>query len=66
MIKKELCKKCWIEKSESGWIEADEERWNERGEVLCPLKYIEKGKSAFTKRTKKPPIKCPFFLEHIL
>jgi len=63
MLRKELCKRCWNEKSE--WTEYDEKYWQE-GKVLCPYPYFENYEEWIRKTTEKPPKYCPYLLEHVL
>jgi len=64
MLNKECCQKCW-NSTYFSWTEFDEIRWKERM-VYCPPKYRDKRKSVYGNITDRPPIKCPFILEHIL
>jgi len=75
MLKKELCKKCCNNYSDSlcaeerkiwRWIEEDETNWEAWGEVYCPPEYTRKGETSFRKTTDQPPINCPYLLEYAL
>jgi len=72
MLNKKLCKKCWKKtgkemygwEEESAWTGCDEFDWKE-GWIECPNYYIEKEES-LRKITEQPPIKCPYYLEHVI
>jgi len=68
MLKKKLCKKCWINITHGElmiWDEGDDKEWK-KGIAECPEEYIEEREEQYRKTTDKPPGKCPFILEHIL
>jgi len=69
-LNKEYCIKCYYN---YGWTDCDDEfwfvedqQWGRYKMIDCPTEYIGKGESMRRKITSEPPIKCPFYLEHIL
>jgi len=67
---KKLCIKCWNKRHIVGgnmwkWEEGDELRWKD-GEIFCPSEYLGEEEGWIRKTTDKPPIKCPYYLEHTI